>query len=107
MIVSILGQNYTIEKRKRVNDPKLEEADGYCETQSKKIIIADIIPDNYTLEKVEEYTKKVIRHEIVHTFLYESGLDSNSDWARNEEIVDWIAIQAKKIYKAFSAADSL
>ena len=36
--------------------------------------------------------KKVIRHELVHAFLFESGLSVNS-WADNEEIVDWIAIQ--------------
>jgi len=32
----------------------------------------------------------------VHAFLYEGGLNSES-WARNEEIVDWMAIQIPKI----------
>lgn len=29
--------------------------------------------------------------------LHESGLSSNSEWAMNEEIVDWIALQLPKI----------
>lgn len=107
MEVSILGQIYTIIERKRADDPKLEFSDGYCETQSKKIIICDIIPEKDTLEKVVEYKKQVIRHEIIHAFLFESGLDDNSPWARNEEIVDWIAIQAIKLLRAFSFADCL
>ena len=36
-------------------------------------------------------------HEIVHAFLHESGLSSNSEWAMNEEIADWIALQLPKI----------
>lgn len=47
---------------------------------------------------------KIVRHEIVHAFLKESGLDCNSDWARNEEIVDWIALQGPKIMAAWTEA---
>lgn len=54
------------------------------------------------------YQRKVIRHEIIHAFLYESGLDNNSlsggAWAKNEEMVDWLSIQAPKIFKAFREA---
>lgn len=35
-------------------------------------------------------------------FFAESGLRSNSDFAENEELVDWIAIQFPKIAKVFS-----
>ena len=49
--------------------------------------------------------KTTLRHEIVHAFLGESGLSANSNetdaWARNEEMVDWIAIQGPKIWKAW------
>ena len=49
----------------------------------------------------------MLRHEIVHAFLYESGLDVSSEWARNEEIVDWIALQTPKLQKAFEEAGCL
>ena len=50
---------------------------------------------------------KVKRHEIIHAFLFESGLAENSYWAQNEEMVDFFAIQAPKLFKAFKAADAL
>lgn len=47
-----------------------------------------------------------LRHEVIHAFLNESGLQWNSfapenAWAKNEEMVDWIAIQAPKIFKVY------
>jgi predicted SprT family Zn-dependent metalloprotease len=53
--------------------------------------------------------KEVMRHEIVHAFLYESGLGysthiPNCAWAVNEEMVDWIAIQTPKMAKVFKQA---
>ena len=89
--VNILGTEYSIKGQIGKETPKLEHADGICEFYSKEIIIDD----------------KVLRHEIVHAFLYESGLDVSSDWARNEEIVDWIALQAPKLQKAFEEAGCL
>lgn len=58
-------------------------------------------------EKIEEFEKKVLRHEIVHAFLFESGIDSSSEWARNEEIVDWIALQFPKLLDAFKETECI
>lgn len=63
-------------------------------------------------DNIAEYNKKVLRHEIIHAFLRESGLSGNSmqydgAWAQCEEMVDWIAIQFPKILKAFQDADCL
>lgn len=38
-----------------------------------------------------------MRHELIHAFLGESGLRSDSEWAENEEMVDYFAIQFEKI----------
>lgn len=52
---------------------------------------------------------QVLKHEIVHAFLNESGLQNNccgaTCWTRNEEMIDWFAIQGSKIVNAFSAAE--
>jgi hypothetical protein len=52
-----------------------------------------------------------MRHEILHAFLYESGLRENSNkvyaWAENEEMVDWIAIQFPKIEKIYKELNIL
>jgi len=57
-------------------------------------------------QNMQDYKNKVIRHELVHAFLFESGLAGNS-WASNEEIVDWIAYMFPKMKAAFEAANAL
>ena len=46
--------------------------------------------------------------QIVHAFLYESGLRQNAYgskcWAKNEEMIDWMAIQIPKIQRAYKEA---
>lgn len=52
-----------------------------------------------------------MRHEIVHAYLYESGLAENSlsvaNWATNEEMVDWIARQFPKIKRTMETLNCL
>lgn len=86
-------------------------ADG-CMDQSLHVIrIAQFEADKNTIQDMESYRKKVLRHEIIHAFLYESGLWNNSGnvqaWAQSEEITDWIAIQSPKLFQAFKEVDCL
>ena len=102
-IVDILGQKYKI-RLKDVTDPQLEDSDGYCDFTSKEIAIrSDIRETTHTVSNLQEYKEKVLRHEIIHAFLYESGLAYNS-WGCNEEIVDWIAIQFDKLVRAIDSS---
>ena len=83
-----------------------ENADGAMDHSLKRIVIAKFDkPDRNTIKDLSVYRKKVIRHEIIHAFLYESGLWNNSGdvsaWGQSEEITDWFAIQSPKIFKAF------
>jgi len=105
--IDVLGTEYEIVFRKEADEPKLKDANGYTEFWTKKIVLEDIVPDVNTVERVDLYQKKVLRHEIIHAFLFESGLDGNSEWARNEEIVDWMAIQFPKLLKAIQEADAI
>ena len=108
MTVNILGTEYTITRVH--NDPKLENIDGFCDETTKEIVV-----DNYDGDdgkpgvkaQLDIQRKKVIRHELVHAFLFECGLAENSPWAQNEELVDWFALQGPKIYKAWQEADAL
>lgn len=107
-IVNILGVPYTIiiEERGIYSDDG--SADGWCDFTTKEIIAFNYRQDVSSSRDLIRYQHKVIRHEIVHAFLYESGLAENSlscdAWAKNEEMVDWLAIQIPKIYKAFAEA---
>lgn len=103
MKINILGTDYEIVEQTQEENPKLDDAHGLCEVLSKRIILDKDMtkPSKQTLEKLEIYKNKVLRHEIIHALFFESGLHSNSDYADNEELVDWIAIQFPKMKKLF------
>lgn len=98
MNVNILGTEYEITESNRDDDVRLENTDGYVDHTTKRIVIDEMKPREDSLALMETYKQKVIRHEVIHAFLIESGLSSNS-WGENEEIVDWIALQFPKIRK--------
>lgn len=105
MTVNILGVQYTIEKCN--NDKRLENMDGFCDETTKQIVVETYGDDDGkpgVKQNLDIQRKKNVRHEIVHAFLFECGLAENSPWAQNEELVDWIAIQGPKIYKAWQEA---
>ena len=106
MKVNILGTEYTIETRTEATDKYLIGHDGYCDKTTKEIVIDDFTPTDITVKDLKVFHKMVLRHEIVHAFLNESGLDTES-WAKNEELVDWIALQFPKMVKVFQKADCL
>jgi hypothetical protein len=107
--INVLGTIYTIEYKSILKDDKLGEMEGYTDLYKKHIVIGNIEEREYfknePKEKITKVKNKILRHEIVHAFLYESGLDANSNkaysWAENEEMVDWFAIQSPKIMKVF------
>lgn len=118
MKVNVLGTKYTIETHKVSGDKILKEDEcvGYCCEDEPLIVIADVNEEeyfgDYTDKEKKLLVKKTLRHEIMHAFLNESGLQSSSiryseAWARNEEMVDWFAIQSPKIFKSFKEADCL
>ena len=103
--ISILGTDYDLEIVARSSDPTMI-GDGYVDTSIKKIRVADMLEEDSRQAKkdLKKYQQDVIRHEIIHAFLYESGLDSES-WGRDEMIVDWIALQYPKIARAVAQAE--
>ena len=109
--VNILGTEYQVLFRKEEDKPKLKTADGYIDQSIKEIVVGIFEKDDTSIEDLVSYQKKVLRHEIMHGFLYESGLWNNSNdveaWAQSEEMVDWFAIQSPKIYKVFKELDIL
>lgn len=110
--ISILGTEYVIEKKKYDEEPDFERRsiDGYCDQMLKTLVYCDMKTypgfENQSQEYCEACEKETLRHEIIHAFLGESGLMESSaqfqgGWSKNEEMVDWIAIQSPKILKVF------
>lgn len=116
--VNILGTEYYITKKSYKDEPAFERRgiDGYCNGFTHEIVYCDLDTDDKWQYENEETKRKcetqTIRHEIVHAFLFESGLRESSHgiehgWAVDEEIVDWMANQIPKIYKAFEEVGAL
>ncbi len=47
---------------------------------------------------------EVGRHEILHAFFDESGLEGYSE---DEQLINWLAVQSPKIFKIFAELDLL
>ena len=102
MKVKILGTEYEVIKDAEEEDyPQLKKCDGFTDFSIKRIVVANFDKDESSVDDIDWYKKKVLRHELVHAFIHESGLAENCDWARNEELTDWIAIQFEKILGVF------
>lgn len=105
--IDVLGTEYTLKESNEGLDPKLVGRDGYCDTSIKECVVDEMNDTSPSAKgNLSEYKKSVKRHELIHAFLYESGLDSCS-WADNEAMVDWFAIQMPKLVKAFKVAGCL
>lgn len=104
-VINVLGKDIQVLFRKEEADPNLKNCVGYFDSSKGWIIVKILEPDESSLEDLDKFQKEVLRHEIIHAFLYESGLDACSgpatNWASNEEMVDWFAIQSPKIFRVF------
>lgn len=105
--INILGTEYTICEKTQEQDHSLKTCDGYCDKTSKEIVVLKLSADNCELSNPKWYADKVLRHEIVHAFLFESGMHECTNWdakesCHNEQLVDWFAIQSPKIFKVYS-----
>ena len=117
MKIDVLGTKYEIVK-KDYQDTEFEKvgADGRCKFYERLIVCGNLSTfpgyENEPTKAIEEAEKHTLRHEIVHAFLNESGLQSSAGkysdaWAYNEEMVDWIALQGLKIYEAWKKAGAV
>ena len=114
--INILGIEYTINLVDKFPEHMSEfedSADGLFNGLNREIFIHTRNSQQDLTESGKKHgIKRSLRHEIIHAFLFESGLGSNSlnhysAWAENEEMVDWFAIQLPKIFKVFQELDIL
>lgn len=111
IIVNVLGEPYEIYAVKKEDAPRLfaNKTVGSCNRAVKEIVVENFPDEAYNTVRNskqvlhdEAIFNEVLRHELVHAFLGECGLDSEVDSAFDEEMIaDWIAIQAPKLMKLF------
>lgn len=105
MKVNVLGTDYAV----KVDSDYLKEnnLDGICKPYDKEIVIredADFLCSDDKAETKELRKKEVIRHELIHAFFDESGLD---DYSNNEQLVSWLASQFPKLLQAFKDVNAI
>lgn len=79
-IVNILGTNYNIKFVDEFPDHLSEageNADGLCNRHDRDIWIKKCNDNDITDAGKERCDKEVLRHEIIHAYLSESGLSAN------------------------------
>lgn len=109
MKINILGSEWNIEYRNADADPSLDGRGGHTDSSVKLIVISNRKRDDDVVD-FKEIQKQYLRHEIIHAFLYESGLGSDfkhPNYGHDETMIDWIAIQFPKILAVFKEADCL
>ena len=106
----ILGETWTIAIVPTSADKRLNDCDGFCDKTSRRILVDDYSQcDDYNLDNKQAQISQNIRHEIVHAFMFESGLQANwqhPDFGHEETVVDWIAAQWPKLKKVIEDAEA-
>ena len=110
--VNILGTDYKIIRRSFDEEPIFgkRNIDGWCDCHNKEIVYCNMSTHPNMKDENAAFCRGcecyTLRHEITHALFLESGLAESSahftsGWAMNEEMDDWIAIQAPKALKIF------
>lgn len=106
-VLNILGTEYTLCIASEQEEPALKEVDGFTDKTVKKIVVLNEGDDDrLSISDFAVYQRKIMRHEIIHAFLFESGLHENWEHrvGHDETYVDWIAVQFPKLARIFEDA---
>lgn len=94
MTIDVLGTLYHVYECKA---DEMQDKDNYgeCDRYSKTILInITLLNAEDSVTDVLEVKKKIIRHEVIHAFFHEAGLDCYSE---DEVLVDALSILYPKI----------
>jgi len=101
-LIDILGVKYELRETSEELDKRLAGLDGYHDAYGKIICLNNVFKEksmNSDQKRgLKPYKNEVLRHEIIHSFLFESGC---WDYSQDEKIVAWIAIQFPKLLEIF------
>ena len=105
MKINILGKEWIIIYENESNNKILRKSEAYCDYSTRKIVINDEIGIDGNLETMDYYKNKVIRHELIHAFFFESGLtqyfyDETAKQNRTHIMWPWL----KKVKSEFPIA---
>lgn len=109
--IQVLGESYDINLCDRGEADRNMGSDetGSVDYYSKQIFLRDM-QENASLEENQSSVISrpdvlqniILRHEIVHSFFFESG--NYCHYGQDERLIDWIALMAPKMIRAFYSA---
>ena len=111
--LNILGSKWKLKVVPRECDPLLNDYDGFTDRSIRTIFVYDgenDCMDADALKDYQEYLKVVKRHEIIHAFMYESGLAQcweHQRYGHEESQIDWMALQFPKMLEVFKKAEAI
>lgn len=115
--IDVLGTSYKVyeidPEDESVMDSKGGDCMGFCDHTTKEIMLRGSMknPEPDDCANLEYEFARVMRHEITHAFIYESGMTGVDLWEgsyyQNETLIDWFAVQSPKMLKAFEKAGCL
>ena len=102
-IVNVLGTKYeaSFGTREELNMDK--DTYGECEVYSKQIRVCTDPEPGVSEETKNTIISEVIRHELSHAFLYESGLIA---FSTDETLVEWMSVNMSKVLSSSEILES-
>ena len=103
-LVSVLGTYYRIQTRTPDEDVRMADKNGLTDPSTKRILINDFsqVREEDPADALDNqvwFRDQVLRHEIIHAFLTESGC-ADVFW-HTEDMVNWLAYMAPALHVAF------
>lgn len=109
--LNILGSKWKLKVVPRHLDPMFATVDGYTDRSTRTMYVAD--DGTNTMDDLKDWTayqKVVKRHEIIHAYMFESGLAQDMyhpSYGHCEQDIDFFAIQFPKMLGVFEKAEAL
>ena len=105
--VMIMGTEWKIRYHDSKDDPGLNGADGYTDASTRLIVIRT---DNTAgAADWPRAQKAILRHELIHAFLFESGIawcySPAQKYGHDEAMVDWFARKFPQIMTVYEHLD--
>lgn len=106
--INILGTEYVLHICPESKDERFGNfgCTGFCDHSTKELFVSNFIEfknKDISVSDIRYVIRTSIKHEMVHAFMYESGLGEDwehKDVGQEETVVDWIARQLDKMNTA-------
>ena len=97
--IDVMGREWTVKLLTEEEDERLKDCMGFTDWTCRDIVIGRP-PKETTVGDTDTMLRKVLRHEIIHAFLFECGL--GDDWTHpemghDETMVDWLAYNLHRL----------